>query len=94
MQIKPRIKKTKSIYAVEFSQGNQIGMVQCKELIFPSAQEVFITLQDITFPLSDSELSAIYIPKHLILNIRERPEKKANHLKVVDIRGENARIIE
>jgi hypothetical protein len=78
--------KPDSIYEVTYVQGNQQGLIQCKDLTFPVSQDFFITMQEIIFPTSDIDVEAIYIPKHLILNIRERKQHKPDNIKIVNIK--------
>jgi hypothetical protein len=71
-------KDTHNLYEITFSHGNQLGMIHCKELTFPSNQENFFILEKIIFPVSDSSVDAIFIPKNLIMLIKKKPLEKPN----------------
>lgn len=62
-------------YDIMFAQGNQIAVAKCGDVIFPAHNDFFITLKDIKFPEENLE-TVIYIPKHLLLNIKVRELKK------------------
>jgi len=80
----PQMNKLDPNWQVFIAEGirgehaNQLGMIHCKELTFPSNQENFFILEKIIFPVSDSSVDAIFIPKNLIMLIKKKPLEKPN----------------
>ena len=77
------VKKEKNtLYEIFYAHGNQIAAAQCKEIIFPSTNDLFLILNEIVYP-PDSNLTSLYIPKQWILVIKETLEIKPNNLVVL-----------
>lgn len=77
-------KKKHGTYEVNFTQGNMLATIKCKEIMFPGNQDHFMTIRDVIFPMTDTNAEAIFLPKHLIISIKEI-KREENPLKVVDI---------
>lgn len=73
--------KEEIYFEVIFLEGMNKNIISCKEVIFPTANEFFMTLKKIIFPLNETEIDILYIPKHLILAVRTRKiEKEVSNL--------------
>ena len=76
------------MYEIQFMQGNQISLVKCKSVIFPSTQDFFITCEENLETPFEEEMDKVHIPKHLILCVKEydvieKDGDKVTHLKAV-----------
>lgn len=79
-------------YEIWYVQGNQMAVAKCADVTFPSNNDLFLTMEHISFPVDCVELEAMYVPKNLLLCVREKNAVPTEKVTVVDF--ENRKKVE
>lgn len=74
---KPHKKEENKLYEIWSIQGNQLSTIKCRDILFPGNTDNFLIALEIFYP-QELSLHSMYIPKQLLVLVKEYDEPKEN----------------